>query len=117
MQTDIETERTDAATYIGVLADRLRVHGQALLGMAGLMEAASIEARALSEMAAALEAAGDCLDMMRMDLCPTCRLMEVIERISVVGWKGKAKNPARPAREEVPCRRRRRARRRSTDRG
>ncbi len=86
----IEERRTDIVTFLGVLASRLRVHGQALLGMAAAEgDVATIEAREKSEMAGDLYAVADNLDLVRGHLCPACKMMEMVERISIAGGKGK----------------------------
>lgn len=85
----IELWRTDVASFLGGLASRLRVHGQALHGMAaGDGDAASVEAREKSEMAGDLEAVATYLDLLRKHLCPACRLIEMVERVSINGGAG-----------------------------
>jgi len=93
----IEMWRTDVASFLGELASRLRVHGEALHGMAAVEgDAASIEAREKSEMAGNLEAVAAYLDLLREHLCPACRLIEMVERVSINGGAGVKNNkPAR----------------------
>ncbi len=86
MIRSIETERTDIATFLGVLASRLRVQARALQGMAAAEgDATSVESREKSEMAGDLEAVAGRLDLIRQHLCPNCRMMEVVERVSIIG--------------------------------
>lgn len=93
----IELWRTDVVSFLGGLASRLRVHGQALHGMAAVEGyAASIEGREKSEMAGDLEAVATYLDLLREHLCPACRLIEMVERLSINGGAGvKNSKPAR----------------------
>ncbi len=88
-----EERRTDVVTFLGVLASRLRIHGQALLGMAATEgDSATIEGREKSEMAGDLEAVADHLDLIRQHLCPACRMMEMVERTSITGGNSKKKD-------------------------
>lgn len=93
----IELWRTDLASFLGGLASRLRVHGHALQGMAAVEgDAASVEAREKSEMVGDLEAVAAYLDLLREHLCPACRLIEMVERVSINGGAGvKNHKPAR----------------------
>jgi len=93
----IELWRTDVVSLLGGTASRLRVHGLALNGMAAIEgDAASTEAREKSEMAGDLEAVAATLDLVREHLCPACRLIEMVERVSINGGAGVKNNkPAR----------------------
>ncbi|MBI4604717.1 MAG: hypothetical protein HY721_22375 [Planctomycetes bacterium] len=51
-------------------------------------DAASVEARQKSEMAGDLDAAASYLDLLREHLCPACRLIEMVERVSIDGGAG-----------------------------
>jgi hypothetical protein len=64
-----EERRTDVVTFLGVLASRLRVHGQALMGMAAAKgDRATSEAREKSEMAGDLILVAENLDLIREHL-------------------------------------------------
>lgn len=93
----IELWRTDVASFLGGLASRLRVHGEALRGMAAVEgDPASIESREKSEMVGDLDAVAATLDLLRNHLCPACRLIEMVERVSINGGAGVKNNkPAR----------------------
>lgn len=57
---------------------------------------ASIESRERSEMAGDLDAVATYLDLLRERLCPACRLIEMVERVSINGGAGVKNNkPAR----------------------
>ncbi len=97
MKSQVIDRRTDATTFFGALASRLRLHGHALHGLAAAEGGiATFEGQVKSEMAADMEAIADYLDLIRHRLCSSCRLLEVIERVSVTGGVGRAGRRARP---------------------
>jgi hypothetical protein len=93
---DSEVERTDLETHLGALADHLRVYGEALRGMATEGgDGTTLESRVHADLAGRLNAFAHRLDCLRTHLCPACRMIEVIERVSVVRGTGHSRRPGR----------------------
>ncbi len=84
---EIETEHTDVVTLLGALADRLRMHGQAVRGIAAEStdDRASVESRTQAALAGDLDAVAARLDLLRAHLCPGCEVRVVVERVVVAG--------------------------------
>ncbi len=86
METSRETtlDRTDVQTLLGALADRLRLHGLAALGMAGQEGGrGTIEHRVKVQLAADLEEVAAIVDLLRGGLCGECRLADAAKRLEV----------------------------------
>ncbi len=82
---ETETEHTDVVTLLGALADRLRMHGQAVRGIAAETtdDRTSHEARTQAALAGDLDATAARLDLLRAHLCPGCEVRVVVERVEI----------------------------------
>ena len=82
--TEATLDRTDRLTALARLADRLRLHADAVRG-AGAEEGVrgSPEARTGAVLAAQLDAAAAEVDLLRAGLCEDCALADVTPRVAV----------------------------------
>ena len=102
---DSEVDRTDLETHLTAFADHLRVYGEALRGMAAEdSDGATIESRVQMDLADRLDVLARRLDRLRTHLCPACRMIEVIERVSVVHGAGPPRRAGRARRTGRACR-------------
>ncbi|MBI2970655.1 MAG: hypothetical protein HY716_16290 [Planctomycetes bacterium] len=79
---------TDVDMFLAGEADRLRVVAFAHRGLAGDMGRGGLESKVLHASAAELEAVARRLDAVRVRLCRTCKVLEVVEGRGSVGSRG-----------------------------
>lgn len=84
MAQELELHKTDLASLLATLADRLRGTGLALTGLAHEnADSGDPDYRVMAELNASLERTARVLEEAGRSLCPRCRLIEVAEALRI----------------------------------